>query len=99
MTFKTFEDVEKYVSKLVQKELSYKTDLIAQRTWSIIEEDVPEKVMIYIREEFSESDLEEELGTDYVDELFRRTLKELEPKEGYRTNELWDEEKTGLEME
>ena len=92
MTFVTFEDVEEYVSELVQKELNYKTDLIVQSNWSIIEEDVPEKVMDYLREEFNESSLEEELYSDYVDELFRNTLQELEPEEGYRASSLWSEE-------
>lgn len=92
MTFTNFEDLEEYVSELVQKELNYKTDLIAQSNWSIIEEDVPEKVMEHIREEFGESDLEEELDSDYVDELFQNTLRELEPEKGYRANSLWSEE-------
>lgn len=92
MTFSTFEEIEDYVSELVQKELGYETDLIAQENWNIMEEDVPQKVMEVLRDQFEESDLEEEVDQDYVEELFQSTLKELEPEEGYRISELWQEE-------
>ena len=57
-----------------------------------MEEDVPQKVMEVLRDQFEESDLEEEVDQDYVEELFQSTLKELEPEEGYRANGLWSEE-------
>jgi hypothetical protein len=76
-------EMESYLDKLVQSELSYDKDFITREGWNVIETTAPEKTMQKIRNQIKDCD-ETEMLQSQIKEMYYETLNEYAPKDGLR---------------